>query len=109
MYDRSPLGDLFRSSQSASDKRADTATTGRSVAPDEANAGVAFCRRSLEVLAVAPGMAQGTDGRLLPARKRSAQGAADAWVHRLRRRHAAPDREYRRIAGLGARSGRAVL
>ena len=44
----SPEDELVRASQSANDKRADAATTGRSIDPGEGNAGVAFCRRSLE-------------------------------------------------------------
>ena len=55
----------------------------------------------------APAVAPGPDGRLFPADRGRAADSAVAWLHRLRRRHAAPDREYRRAAGLGARAGRA--
>ena len=48
-------------------------------------------------LAVAPG----TDGRLFPADRGRAADSPAAWLHRLRRRHAAPDREYRRSCGPG--------
>jgi hypothetical protein len=103
----SPEDDLVRLSQSASDKKADTATTGMSIASGEVNAGAAFCRRSLEILSPAQALAPGAARRLFSARRGGIADSAVAWLHRLRRRHAAPDREYRRSAGVGARSGRA--
>ena len=46
-------------------------------------------------------------GCLLPADRGGAADSAVARLHRPGRRHAAPDREYRGAAGLGARAGRA--
>ena len=63
--------------------------------------------RGMEIRPRAAAVAPGTDRLLLLTHRGRAADSPDAWFHRPGRRHAAPDRQYRRAAGLGARAGRA--
>jgi hypothetical protein len=60
----------------------------------------------LEIRPAGSVLAPGADGPLLSADRGKAADSAVAWVHRLRRRHGVPGREYRRAEGVRDRGGR---